>query len=872
MQILKCYIENFGKLSDFSIDFKDGCNIICSNNGTGKSTLAAFIRVMFYGFEGERKRKGLNERTFYNPWQGGVYGGQLTFKTKGKTYTIARIFGSKESEDVFELRNAETNSLCLDFSQNIGRELFEIDSESFMRTVFISGSDINTETTGDINAKMGNLTDNTEDLTDYDGAASTIKDLLNKMDPNRKRGSIKQLKDRITELEGETRKDSELFQNMERVREKIQQEKGEISHLANMKSEIEKNRKMTEKFRDVSVLIDQYQDMEARYQEAKVQVDKAKEQLNGIIPNREDLDMMQRKCIEMAEAKSAAVTSKLSDREIERFLVLQQKFNIKNGALDQKQIANVRAKIEVLLSLRAKQREVELSEEDSQLLAKLQHLYGSSANLQSETDQMEALYEEYCDKQNRTEKIEQQLAHKKTRIKKESGKRGIIGLFIAVGIILIVIGGFAFQGYQNAGVMAVIVGVIIEIISWTLMNKFNREHRQVLEKVAKIEESLSNDKSLITDIGVRLREYSKNPYVDHKVLRETFHEMRIAVDRFKVLESRQQKAEKTVSEAECMMIATEIAQFLNRWGVLEDEKNFGKSLDVLEKLWLEYNSLREEVGEFEYKKERYFDKKRNIEEYLVNMGIRPAVDLQEQINDIREIFYEYLHKQENVEKEAERLKAFDEEYNINSLRKLLNANWKEDLEEIDRKYEDNRQQSNLAEKRVEELERNLELLAGQRDVVKSAGDELLLLYRKKDEETKKYNLLKCTGEILANAKETLTSRYSKPLKESYDKYFKLLSNLNGEDYHIDSNGVLTVKEQGMQREVSSFSSGYKDMMGLCLRLAFIDVMYPDEKPMIILDDPFVNLDKEKVFKGKDLLEEISKDYQIIYLTCNEDRK
>lgn len=246
--------------------------------------------------------------------------------------------------------------------------------------------------------------------------------------------------------------------------------------------------------------------------------------------------------------------------------------------------------------------------------------------------------------------------------------------------------------------------------------------------------------------------------------------------------------------------------------------------------------------------------------------------MQEQINDIREMFYDYLHKQENVEKEAERLKAFDAEYNIKGLRNILNANWREDLKEIDRKYEINRQQRDLAEKRVEDLERNLEVLAGQRELVKNAGNELLLLYRKKDEETKKYNLLKCTGEILANAKETLTSRYSKPLKESYDKYFKLLSSLDGDDYHIDSNGVLTVKEQGMQRQVSSFSSGYKDMMGLCMRLAFVDVMYPDEKPMIILDDPFVNLDKDKVFKGKELLEWIGKEYQIIYLTCNEDRK
>lgn len=46
MKLIKCHIENFGKLSDFTYDFTDGCNTVCEENGWGKSTLAAFLRVM----------------------------------------------------------------------------------------------------------------------------------------------------------------------------------------------------------------------------------------------------------------------------------------------------------------------------------------------------------------------------------------------------------------------------------------------------------------------------------------------------------------------------------------------------------------------------------------------------------------------------------------------------------------------------------------------------------------------------------------------------------------------------------------------------------------------------------------------------------
>ena len=49
-------------------------------------------------------------------------------------------------------------------------------------------------------------------------------------------------------------------------------------------------------------------------------------------------------------------------------------------------------------------------------------------------------------------------------------------------------------------------------------------------------------------------------------------------------------------------------------------------------------------------------------------------------------------------------------------------------------------------------------------------------------------------------------------------------------------------------------------------------MYPNEKPMLILDDPLANLDAEKIAGGKKLLQELSKNYQVIYFTCHDTRR
>ena len=71
MRLIKCHIENFGKLSNYEYKFTDGLNVINELNGWGKTTFAVFIKAMFYGLESTSKRTTqLTERKKYYPWQG----------------------------------------------------------------------------------------------------------------------------------------------------------------------------------------------------------------------------------------------------------------------------------------------------------------------------------------------------------------------------------------------------------------------------------------------------------------------------------------------------------------------------------------------------------------------------------------------------------------------------------------------------------------------------------------------------------------------------------------------------------------------------------------------------------------------------------
>ncbi len=138
MRILSCYIENYGRLHGLSLSFSDGMNQILAENGSGKTTLISFFRAILYGLPaGTKTNPQENERRHYTPWQGGRFGGSLTFSHNGKTYTAVRYFGEKESQDSFELYDTKTQLASKDLPAALGEALFGVDSDSFLKSVCV---------------------------------------------------------------------------------------------------------------------------------------------------------------------------------------------------------------------------------------------------------------------------------------------------------------------------------------------------------------------------------------------------------------------------------------------------------------------------------------------------------------------------------------------------------------------------------------------------------------------------------------------------------------------------------------------------------------------------------------------------------------
>ncbi len=205
MKLISLYIENFGGLHQYSLDFQEGLTVIQEPNGFGKTTLAEFIRAMFYGFPRKAKTLDKSRRQKYTPWQGGKFGGNLLFELDGTQYRIERTFGATPKGDSFNLIDLTTNKKSTRFSEEIGLELFQLDADSFERSTYLPQmQDLGSLSTDNIQAKLGNLVEDSNDVGNFDRAMNALKTARSGFIPYRgSGGSVAEAQAQVSRLQGE---------------------------------------------------------------------------------------------------------------------------------------------------------------------------------------------------------------------------------------------------------------------------------------------------------------------------------------------------------------------------------------------------------------------------------------------------------------------------------------------------------------------------------------------------------------------------------------------------------------------------------------------------------------------------------------------
>lgn len=739
MRLLNCQIENFGKLHALSLDFHDGLNVFLRENGFGKSTLAAFIRVMFYGLSGERKAQDSdNERKKYRPWQGGSFGGSLSFTLEnGKCYRITRHFGERKGQDQFMLYDAETNLPSQDYSERIGEELFRIDETSFRRTCFIGQQALETGVTSEINARIGNVSEDPEDMNRYAVVIEQLKDEINALSPARRTGAIFKKRLELEELKtGCAGREVEEQQAVEGA------------------AALHQAREMKQRLQSVLESTNRRLIQQSEQQDA--------------IRDRMEYDRL-------CAARTDTVTQ-----------LLEQERRYLGASFDE---------------LSSEQRAQQLQRE----LRRLQETFRSGLPSEAEMRGAEKRLGRIAWLADRIAGLEQQGGRRRRKAspqKSAQQARAFAGLLLS--LLLLLAGVYCllhFSGNILPGV------VLLGLAALALLLSIGRFVRSTGAK--------SDDQ-----------------------------------EREAVMQNMSVELERLNQELNCFLArfypAMDYSAASDDRIMAEDEDVGGEDID-----------------------------RRHPDRAVLLRRLGTDMLAYSRLTDIRTLAIE-LSKRQQAQA------AFEQSHDMERLHAIRRpAEAAENLAALSRQMQTLRAQ-------IEDLDARIQQLSAQQEASDRRLSELYEMERHAQQALEelaameqRYHLLTLVRDHLTKARNDFTKQYMDPMMDAFTKYYRILDNASDEalvssqpaiPFRMDADFNVHLLAEGEERNTELLSAGYRNLVELARRMAFIDAMYEEEKPFILLDDPFINLDPPKVEGGMRFLEAIARDHQVLYFTCHDSRK
>ena len=759
MKLISLYIDNFGKLSDYSFDFSKTLNSLYEENGWGKTTLTVFIKSMLYGLN-------RTERSLYAPWKNvSSFGGYLILEANGRNYRIERQFStSKSTLDTTRVYDLQSGLPIDKFGSNIGEAILNLNEASFERSVFIPQKDLNEGFNSDIEAKLANLIGGTDDSQSFEEAIEILSKKAKELKLNSKKGLIVDKKMELAQIEDEIEEVNKRMEGLPILQNQISQINEEIHILNDEKKNINNRILNFTKSQDKRAKLE----VVAKYEEDIKYTKKLLED-NNLVFNGHDVTQE-----EVLEYRS------------------------KN-----KELQSLRTQYEVKKSNNRASMKIEKLEKDLNLTE-----IPDEETLDHITDQIM--------KYNNIKSVIQ--AHDTSVKERKKPKLGIAltivsSVLIIVGVALFIVGFFIKenqQGFSIAGIAISILAILgyIGALAAFLVNNSQNNALAVGGQVKSYDYEKIHLEEELREFFARYHLYSSNFTNNMFIVRANIQRYKDAQDDFNDISRENKDLENRIKELE-----NAIQHFLGQ---------FNSSATAV--------TTEEKIGE-------------------LNTHLRKKKEIEDQLSE-----------------KVSLLKTF---ISMNQLDVIDDANFS--IEEENQKIADidvkidalNGEKTTLLNK-CAEYENEIAML----DEYNSERENVEIDIRIMEEE---YRLLNLSMDYLTHSQNSLLEKYVKPMKDSVNKYISLLLK-DTEDYSIDVNFNFQFMTEGGLKGIDSYSRGYQNIISLCMRLALIDCLYPQEKPFIILDDPFVNFDDEKLELCKALIRTISKQYQIVYFACHKSRE
>ena len=813
MRLISAYIENFGTLSNQSFEFNKNLTSLLRQNGFGKSTLAAFIKAMFYSLPSDTASKKFNDRRHYYPFNSGKFGGNLIFEMGGDTYKIERFF-DKKSEVRDSLTVYKNGSLFDGFEGNIGQSVFSVDEETFEKTLFIDSNDIDSFKTAGISKSLGEFLEN--DGVGFEKASEILENKIKALKAIRgKGGEINRLNDELFSL-------NSRLENLKTISFELSQKYSERAGLTDKISALEKEERTLQKQELIRLKKQNYDELLSELSKNDSAKNTLCEKYPQSIPSEQEIALFQSLIKNKSAADAALSSSEFSEKNKERLKALSERF--KSG-IDDDTLNIYEQKLSLFCSLKESPIEV------SQNYTKLESTF--KGKLPDEN----------------TLKLLEQNVNMMLGTKKGADKKVPIFLFVVFGALSLLSGlGALFLASAFKIPLIILSTVFFVIFVIFAVLSFKRTSSSGDELAKSVKSFLANygygeDGSLTLAYSSFL--------ADLKLYRELYGEYQI-----KIKEENDKRAKKEA-------LFNEISLFLKGYGyfgqdILSEFKELQEDL-ILYKTLLNQKSEKESNSASLLNEIKTLDQKISL--FLEKYALK-SQNLFELSNELIRDF-EYL---KTLEKKEAELKV-----KINDFESKNQAELSEDVkstlskEQVELSLSEYRQNLSLLDKLISDDERSLEAMNETEALIELKAEQIAAL-------TEEHKLLSLTLKHLKTAEENLIKRYLSPVEKAFlENLFKISDSLD-DKFFVDKDLSIFYEQHGENRSEMHLSMGQKSVVSLCMRLSLISVVFENDKPFIIMDDPFISLDKEHMKKVSEIISRLSCDMQIIYLCCHESRE
>ncbi|MCI9264816.1 MAG: AAA family ATPase [Oscillospiraceae bacterium] len=221
MKILEM-TATFGKLHKATLRPGPGLTLIMAPNEGGKSTWAAFLRAMLYGFpQRDRDKAGyLAEKNRYQPWSGAAMEGSLTLEWQGRSLTLRRGPKGTAAWGTFSAVWTATGEPVPGLTgENCGETLLGVSREVFERTAFVGQGEIALSPSGDLEKRVAALATSGEEDVSYSQVERRLKDWLNRRRVNVRVGLIPELEGELASVEEALSRQGSLLRQTQEARQ-----------------------------------------------------------------------------------------------------------------------------------------------------------------------------------------------------------------------------------------------------------------------------------------------------------------------------------------------------------------------------------------------------------------------------------------------------------------------------------------------------------------------------------------------------------------------------------------------------------------------------------------------------------------------------